>query len=63
MIRRIAVTLGAGVAVLTASANHAPTSEAGRLMSLSTEAGKYAPMHVAAAKEVPSRSGYIVASS
>ena len=62
MIRRIAVTLGAGVAVLTASAN-APTSEAGRLMSLSTEAGTHATMHVAAAKEVPSRSGYIVASS
>jgi outer membrane usher protein FimD/PapC len=63
MIRRIALTLGAGVAVLTASANDVPTSEAGRLMSLSTEAGKHATMHVAAGKEEPSRSGYIVASS
>jgi hypothetical protein len=63
MIRRIALTLGAGVAVLAGSANHASTSEAGRLMSLSTEAGKHATMHVAATKEEPSRSGYIVASS
>jgi hypothetical protein len=63
MIRRIAVTLGAGVAVLTASATHMPTSEAGRLMSLSTEAGNHSTMHVAAKHEEPGRSGYIVASS
>ena len=62
MIRRIAVTLGAGVAVLTASANHMPTSESGRLMSLSTEAGRHATVNVAA-KQEPNRSGYIVASS
>lgn len=63
MIRRIALTLGAGVAVLAGSANHAPTPEAGRLMSLSTEAGKHVVTNVAAAKEEPNRSGYIVASS
>ncbi|MFL5607104.1 MAG: hypothetical protein ACJ8AD_11705 [Gemmatimonadaceae bacterium] len=63
MIRRIAVTLGAGVAVLTASANQMPTSEPGRLMSLSTEAGNHVTMNVAARNEEPSRSGYIVASS
>jgi hypothetical protein len=63
MIRRIAVTLGAGVAVLTASANHMPTSEPGRLMSLSTEAGSHGTMNLAAKNEEPSRSGYIVASS
>jgi hypothetical protein len=63
MIRRIALTLGAGVAVLAGSANHVPMSDAGRLMSLSTEAGTHATMQVAAATEEPSRSGYIVASS
>jgi hypothetical protein len=63
MIRRIAVTLGAGVAVLTTSANHMPTSECGRLMSLSTEAGSHGTMTVAAKNEEPGRSGYIVASS
>jgi outer membrane usher protein FimD/PapC len=63
MIRRIALTLGAGVAVVTASVNCLPKSDAGRLMSLSTEAGKHATMNVAATKEEPGRSGYIVASS
>jgi hypothetical protein len=63
MIRRIALTLGAGVAVLAGSANQLPTSAAGRLMSLSTEAGTHATLYVAAATEEPSRSGYIVASS
>ncbi len=63
MIRRIALTLGAGVAVLAGSAKHASTFEAGRLMSLSTEAGTHATAHVAAMKEEPNRSGYIVASS
>jgi hypothetical protein len=60
MIRRIALTLGAGVAVFTAAANYRPSSEAGREMSLSTEAGKHATMDVASKNH---RSGYIVASS
>ena len=62
MIRRIALTLGAGVAVLTAAADHLPSFQAGREMSLSTEPGTHATVNVAA-KQEPNRSGYIVASS
>ena len=61
MIRRIALTLGAGVAVLTAAADHLPSFQAGREMSLSTEAGRHATLDVAS-KHLR-RSGYIVASS
>jgi hypothetical protein len=60
MIRRIALTLGAGVAVLSAAASYRPSSEAGREMSLSTEAGNHATIDVASKTH---RSGYIVASS
>ena len=61
MFRRIALTLGMGVAVLTAAANHMPAQEAGREMSLSTEAGKQITIQVAG--HGIRRSGYIVASS
>ena len=60
MFRKVALTLGAGVALLTAAANHTPSREAGRELSLSTEAGKHATMNVATKNH---RSGYIVASS
>jgi hypothetical protein len=61
MFRRIALTLGTGVAVLTAAANHMPAREAGRVMSLSTDAGKLTTIQVAG--HGVRRSGYIVASS
>jgi hypothetical protein len=62
MIRRIALTLGAGVAVTIATASSTSSSQAGRELSLSTEAGKHATMDVAS-KDETGRSGYIVASS
>ena len=61
MIRRIALTLGAGVAVLAAAANHTPAREAATQMSLSTEAGQHSMVQVAG--HSVRRSGYIVASS
>lgn len=63
MIRRIALTVGAGVAVLTASAAHSTASQAGLEMSLSPDAGMHATAAVAAAAPKTTRSGYIVASS
>lgn len=60
MFSKITFTLGAAAAILAAvAASNAPARREATKMSLSTEAGHHATLHLSSAR----RSGYIVASS